>query len=99
MTGKSNSLSKNYRTTTQIAQAAYSLIEKDNNITEDDNFVKPALIDRQGSYPVLKSFNDLSSELHYVSELISNQLLGKYNYNEIAIIARNNKFLMKLKTV
>ena len=93
MTGKSNSLSKNYRTTTQIAQAAYSLIEKDNNITEDDNFVKPALIDRQGSYPVLKSFNDLSSELHYISELISNQLLGKYNYNEIAIIARNNKIL------
>jgi hypothetical protein len=29
MTGKSNILAKNYRTTTQIAQASYSLIEND----------------------------------------------------------------------
>lgn len=32
MTGKSNMLLKNYRTTTQIAQAAYSLLETDLNM-------------------------------------------------------------------
>nr|WP_300379463.1 UvrD-helicase domain-containing protein [Clostridium sp.] len=47
MKGKSTSLSKNYRTTTQIAQAAFSLIEDDEEIIGDDNFVKPSLIDKQ----------------------------------------------------
>lgn len=56
MTGKSNSLSKNYRTTTQIAEAAYSLIENDKNIVENENFVQPLLIDRQGEYPVCRYF-------------------------------------------
>ena len=56
MTGKSTSLSKSYRTTMQIAYAAYSLIEDDKNILEDDNFVKPSLIDKQGVYPVYRGF-------------------------------------------
>ena len=58
MTGKSTSLSKSYRTTMQIAYAAYSLIEDDKNILEDDNFVKPSLIDKQGVYPVYRGFKN-----------------------------------------
>jgi hypothetical protein len=44
--GRSTSLAKNYRTTTQIAEAAYSLLEKDLHIIEDENFVKPSLLDK-----------------------------------------------------
>ena len=58
MAGRSNSLSKNYRTTTQISQAAYSLIRECPDIIEDENFVEPALLDKQGDYPVYKAFND-----------------------------------------
>ena len=41
MTGRSNVLSKNYRTTTQISEAAYSLIRHCPEIIEDENFVEP----------------------------------------------------------
>jgi len=97
MKGKSNSLAKNYRTTTQIAEAAYSLIEKDLNIVEDDNFVKPSLIDKQGSYPVFKAFEASKSENEYVADLIKNQLIKKYDYKDIAIIARTKNQLTELK--
>ena len=49
-------LQKNYRTTTQIAEAAYSLIREDSDIVNDDNFVKPSLIDKQGIYPVFARY-------------------------------------------
>ncbi len=62
MTGKSNSLAKNYRTATQIAEAAYSLIQGDGEIMGDDNFVKPSLIDKQGTYPVFRRFFTLEDE-------------------------------------
>lgn len=88
MTGKSNSLAKNYRTTTQIAQAAYSLIEKDENIIEDDNFVKPSLIDRQGRYPSYKFFMEEPNEFTYIAEEIMDNLSSKYDYKDIAVIAR-----------
>ncbi len=62
MTEKSNSLAKNYRTATQIAEAAYSLIQGDGEIMGDDNFVKPSLIDKQGTYPVFRRFFTLEDE-------------------------------------
>lgn len=97
MTGKSKSLSKNYRTTTQIAQTAYSLIENDSNIVSDDNYVKPSLIDRKGSYPVLRGFAIFEKEKEYIYDLICNSLSKKYNYKNIAIVARNNKMLSEMK--
>lgn len=57
MTGKSYILSKNYRTTVQIANLAYSLIEKTPEIIEDENFVKPALIDKQGPFTRAKNLS------------------------------------------
>lgn len=62
MTGRSTSLAKNYRTTTQIAEAAYSLIREDSDIVNDDNFVKPSLIDKQGIYPVLPGIIQLGKK-------------------------------------
>lgn len=99
MTGKSNILTKNYRTTTQIAEAAYSLIKYDIDIVEDDNYVKPALIDRQGSYPVLKGFTSLREELTYIKKLIESNLSKKYKLNDIAIVARTKRLLQEADLV
>ena len=96
MTGKSTSLSKSYRTTMQIAYAAYSLIEDDKNILEDDNFVKPSLIDKQGVYPVYRGFKNKVSESEYIAETIENELKNKYDYKDIAIIS---KFKNQLKDI
>ncbi|MBX4271087.1 transcriptional repressor LexA [Clostridium estertheticum] len=95
--GRSNSLAKNYRTTTQIAQAAYSLLDKDPLITEDENYVKPSLLDKQGVYPVFRTFADKPLEANYVTSLIS-KLSKNYEYGDIAIIARTNGQIKELST-
>lgn len=95
--GRSNSLAKNYRTTTQIAEAAYSLLEKDKNITEDENFVKPSLLDKQGSYPVFRAFENKKMEANYVVGLIG-ELSKSYNYGNIAIIARTHEQVKEFGT-
>lgn len=97
MKGKSTSLSKNYRTTTQIAQAAYSLIQNDINIVEDDNFVKPSLIDKQGVYPVYRDCKNKSSEADYIVNLISDDLKDKYSYKDIAIVSKLKNQLHEIK--
>lgn len=93
MTGKSSSLNKNYRTTTQIAQAAFSLIEKDKNIIDDENFVKPYLIDKQGSSPVYKHFKRAREESSHINYLIEQLLEKGYTYKDMAIISRNQNQL------
>lgn len=93
MTGKSNSLAKNYRTTTQIAEAAYSLIQKDTEIIGDDNFVKPSLIDKQGTYPVFRRFSNIEEEIRETKRLLKEKLLKRYELKEIAIVARTKKVL------
>ncbi|MCW2276595.1 3'-5' exonuclease [Heliophilum fasciatum] len=97
MTGKSSSLSKNYRTTTQISQAAYSLIQRDPVILDDDNFVAPSLIDRQGGYPVYRAFDHPSQEAAYVVEEIKNHLLRQYELKDIAVIAKSKNQLAAMK--
>jgi len=92
LTGKGNVLSKNYRTTTQIAQAAYSLIEENTDIVEDEYYVEPAMLDKQGQYPVYKQFSSEKEEAEYVAREIS-VLLGKYLPREIIVIARMNRQL------
>ena len=98
MKGKSNSLSKNYRTTTQIAQSAYSLISNDSNIIEDDNFVKPSLIDRQGVYPVYKGFKNKDSEAKFIIDTIKTKIKNDYEYKDIAIITKLKNQLSEIKT-
>ena len=97
MTGKSTSLSKSYRTTIQIAYAAYSLIADDKNIIEEDNFVKPSLIDKQGVYPVYRGFKNRILEAEYVVGIIKNELKDRYNYKDIAIITRFKNQLKEIK--
>ena len=97
MTGKSTSLLKSYRTTIQIAYAAYSLIADDKNIIEEDNFVKPSLIDKQGVYPVYRGFKNKILEAEYVTKIINDELKEKYNYKDIAIISRFKNQLKEIK--
>lgn len=97
MTGKSSSLSKNYRTTTQISEAAFSLIRNDKELIEDKNFVKPSLIDRQGQYPIYKRFANETLEAEYISNLINSYLKNKYKLRDIVVIARLNNQLNEMK--
>ena len=87
MVGKSQALSKNYRTTTQISEAAYSLIEECPEIVEDENFVKPALIDKQGEYPVFKILDNEKVQAEFIGQEIAG-LLDTVSAKDIAVIAR-----------
>ena len=97
MKGKSITLSKSYRTTIQIAYAAYSLIADDKNIIEEDNFVKPSLIDKQGVYPVYRGFKNKILEAEYVTGIIKDELKDRYSYKDIAIISRFKNQLKEIK--
>ena len=87
MGGRSHSLSKNFRTTTQISQAAYSLIEDCPEIVEDENFVKPSLIDRQGQYPVFKRLPGEKPQAEFICHEIK-KISDTCPPKNIAIIAR-----------
>jgi len=98
MGGRSHSLSKNFRTTTQISQAAYSLIEQCSEIVEDENFVKLSLIDKQGLYPVFKCFSGEKIQAEFICREIK-RLLESYHEKDIAIVARFKNQLEGLKPV
>ena len=98
MKGKSTALYKSYRTTIQIAYAAYSLIADDKNIIEEDNFVKPSLIDKQGVYPVYRGFKNNILEADYVTKIIKDELINQYNYKDISIISRFKSQLKEIKS-
>lgn len=97
MKGKATSLYKSYRTTLPIAYAAYSLIADDKNIIDEDNFVKPSLIDKQGVYPVYRGFKNKILEAEYVVNIIKYELMDKYDYKDIAIISRFKNQLREIK--
>ena len=97
MVGRSNSLTKNYRTSAQIAMAAYSLLEADRGMVEDEEFVRPSLIDRQGVYPVFKQFQNLQQETNYLLEEITSNLLARYTIQDIVIIAKRKSQLSYIK--
>lgn len=92
MTGKGYKLSKNYRTTTEISQCAYSLLAHDLKIIDDENFVKPSLIERHGDYPIYRHFNDSKEQNTYVIRLIK-ALRKSYELKDIAVVCKFNKSL------
>jgi SOS regulatory protein LexA len=98
MQGRSNSLSKNFRTTTQISQAAYNLIENVPEIVEDENFVRPALIDKQGTYPVNKAFRSELDQAIFLAAEIQRQK-NRYSLGDMAIVCRFKSQLQRLKTM
>lgn len=92
MTGKSHQLSKNYRTTVQIAKCAYSLISQDPNIIDDENYVAPSHIDKQGTLPVLKIYKTMDDEAYFIYNEIQ-KLKSDYNLKDIVVISKTKKYL------
>jgi SOS regulatory protein LexA len=97
MQGRSYSLSKNFRTTTQISQAAYSLIENIPEIVDDENFVRPALIDKQGTYPVYKAFRSELEQANYLAAEIRRQR-KRHPLGDMVIVCRFKSQLEGLQT-
>ncbi len=97
MTGKSNLLSKNYRTTTQIAQAAFSLIDTHKDMLQKDNLVKPKLIDKQGEYPSFRNFENKIEEGLHIVNLVNHNFVSGYKLKDIVIIARLKNQLKDIK--
>ena len=89
MSGKSRTLSKNYRTTTQISMAAYGLIEHDENIKNNVDFVKPSLIDRQGHPPIYKYFRTKENQYEFLKNEM-NVLRNDYSLSDICIVAKDS---------
>lgn len=95
MSGKARALSKNYRTTTEISTAAFDLIEADETIRSNVDFVKPALIDRHGHPPIYRFFTNQVKQLEFlVSEI--RQLQNDYDLREICLVGRHNQLLQSL---
>ncbi|MFO7887699.1 MAG: transcriptional repressor LexA [Eubacteriales bacterium] len=92
MSGRSRTLSKNYRTTTEISTAAFDLIEHDENIRNNVDFVKPSLIDRQGHPPLYKYFKNSKEQLGFLMEEIET-LRNDYKYSDICIVAREKRLI------
>lgn len=96
MSGKSRTLSKNYRTTTEISKAAYALIEHDEEIKNNVDFVKPALIDRHGHPPIYRFFVNEKQQAEYIVEEIK-QLKNDYNLKDICIVAKEKRLVKNAK--
>lgn len=92
MSGKSRTLSKNYRTTTEISTAAYQLIEHDETIRTNVDFVKPSLIDRHGHPPIYRYFKTPQDQLQFlVAEIQS--LENDYKLSDICIVAKEKRLI------
>lgn len=92
MSGKARTLSKNYRTTTEISKAAYSLIEQDEQIKNNADFVRPSLIDRHGHAPIFHYCKDQRIQSEFLYKEI--QALQKdYALRDICIVAREHRFI------
>ena len=71
--GRSHTLNKNFRTTVEIAEAAYTLLEKDTDFVQNsEDYVKPEQInkDQHGCYPIYQRFSSLEEGTDYVVEEI-----------------------------
>lgn len=92
MSGRARVLTKNYRTTTEISKAAYGLIEHDEQIMGNVDYVKPALIDRHGHAPIYRFFLSHEKQLQFFKEEI-NHLKQEYRLEDICIVAKEKRLI------
>ena len=97
MTGKGGRLNKNYRTTTEISQCAYSLLAKEPLVVQGEEYVKPTLMERHGEYPVYRHFQNSEEQNQYIIRLVKALLKQGYQLSEIAIVAKFNKNLQLIQ--
>ena len=67
-------------------------------ILEDDNFVAPSLIDRQGTFPVYRAFANVKQEAEFIANEIKDYLMKQYELKDIAVIAKNKSQLIAIKS-
>ena len=96
MSGRTRTLSKNYRTTTEISKAAYGLIAHDEAIMSNVDFVKPALIDRHGHAPIYRYFKDHADHLQFLTDEIR-KLANDYALKDICVVAKENRLLEQIE--
>lgn len=92
MSGRSNILSKNYRTTRQIAEAAYALLVHDDSLTKNSDFVQPVSLERNGPKPRYHSFVSEEEEFDFLTKEIK-KCSEQYALRDIVVVARNNSYL------
>lgn len=92
MSGRSRMLTKNYRTTTEISSAAFGLIEHDENIKNNVDFVKPSLIDRQGHPPIYRHFMNREQQYNFVLNEVKN-LQNDYSLSDICIVSKEKRLI------
>lgn len=97
MSGKSNVLSKNYRTTKEIALAAYSLINHDKDLKNSSDYVEPESIERNGAKPRYRHFENVNKEFEYITNEIKKCAI-RYPLSDIVVVAKNKAYLKNLKT-
>lgn len=97
MTGKGGKLNKNYRTTTEISQCAYSLLSKEPLVAQGEEYVRPTLMERHGEYPVYRHFQTSEEQNLFIIRLIKALLKQGYQLNEIAVVAKFNKNLQLIQ--
>lgn len=97
MKGKGYKLNKNYRTTTEISECAYSLLLNEESFVSDEDFVKPTLLERHGEYPVYRHFDSSKEQNLYIVRQIKVLLRDGYTLGDIAIVSKLNKNLALLQ--
>ena len=95
--GRSHTLNKNFRTTVEIAEAAYTLLEKDTDFVQNsEDYVKPEQInkDQHGCYPIYRRFGSLEEGTDYVVEEIKRlKEQTTCELSEMVILHPQQKFL------
>ncbi|MGN0485476.1 MAG: 3'-5' exonuclease [Lachnospiraceae bacterium] len=93
---RTNILSKNYRTTRQIAKAAYALLDHDEDLSQNTDFVQPVSLERNGPKPHYQSFDSERDEFDFLTREIK-KCSEQYDLHDIVIVARNNNYLWSVQ--
>ena len=101
---RSRILSRSYRNTYEILRVAYELVGNDEALREElrnegDDVIRPELDSRRmrrGPLPVILQFTDPAREIQYIARQIKTLSTSGYEWDEIAVIHRNSKFLRDL---
>ena len=95
--GRSHTLNKNFRTTVEIAEAAYTLLEKDIDFVQNsEDYVKPEQInkDQHGCYPIYRRLSSLEEGTDYVVEEIKRlKEQTDCKLSEIVVLHRRRGYL------
>jgi superfamily I DNA/RNA helicase/mRNA-degrading endonuclease RelE of RelBE toxin-antitoxin system len=95
---RTRTLSKNFRNTQQILEAAKGVLESCDDIKLTEEFIPPDSTHRLGPKPIVVQYEDMSEALQFVTEAIVKLCQSdKYRPGDIAILARNELSFPSMK--